>query len=35
MTDYDRAMPRLWVYTMVVLCAALLASMVISIAKLT
>jgi hypothetical protein len=32
---YDRAMPRIWVVTMAILCASLLASMVIAIAKLT
>jgi hypothetical protein len=31
---YDRAVPRVWVATMVVLCAALLASMVIAVVKL-
>jgi hypothetical protein len=33
-TDYDRPMPRLWIATMVILVACLLASMVIAIVKL-
>jgi hypothetical protein len=33
--DYDRAMPRIWVVTMAILMACLLASMVIAIVKLS
>lgn len=34
-THYDRAMPKSWVVMMVILCACLLASMVIAIVKLS
>jgi hypothetical protein len=33
--QYDRAMPRIWVVTMAILMACLLASMVIAIVKLS
>jgi hypothetical protein len=34
-TDYDRLMPRLWIASMVIIVACLLASMVIAIVKLS
>jgi hypothetical protein len=33
--DYDRGMPRLWLFTLAILVACLLASMVIAIVKLS
>jgi hypothetical protein len=33
--DYDRSMPRLWIASMVIIVACLIASMVIAIVKLS